>query len=86
MLTTCSPTRVLILSLPRKLLLAQGFSPPEDKHGLQKIQGMTIYLTKFILDYSDVTAPLRELLWQDVDWCWLEPHAAAFSKLKEPMQ
>lgn len=44
---------------------------------------MTNYLAKFISGYSDVTAPLRELLKQDVDWCWLESHAAAFSKLKE---
>lgn len=44
---------------------------------------MTNYLAKFIPDYSETTAPLRELLRQDVDWCWLEHHTAAFIKLKE---
>lgn len=57
-------------------------APPEDKHGLQMFLGMTNYLAKFIPGYSDVTAPLCDLLKQDVDWCWLETHAAAFSKLK----
>lgn len=56
---------------------------PEDRHGLQRFLGMTNYLAKFIPGYSDVTAPLLELLNQDVKWCWLETHAAAFSKLKE---
>lgn len=44
---------------------------------------MTNYLAKFIPGYNELTAPLRELLCQDVDWCWLEPHTAAFTKLKE---
>ena len=44
---------------------------------------MTNYLAKFVPDYSEATAPLRELLRQDVDWCWLELHTAAFTKLKE---
>jgi hypothetical protein len=44
---------------------------------------MTNYLAKFKPDYSEPTAPLRELLHQDVDWCWLELHTAAFPKLKE---
>ena len=58
-------------------------SPPEDKRNLQRFLGMTNYLAKFIPDYSEATAPLRELLRQDVDWCWLELHTAAFTKLKE---
>ena len=57
--------------------------PPEDKRSLQMFLGMTNYLAKFIPDYSEATAPLRELLRQDVDWCWLELHTAAFTKLKE---
>lgn len=44
---------------------------------------MTNYLAKFMPDYSETTAPLRELLHQDVDWCWLELHTVAFTKLKE---
>ena len=57
--------------------------PPEDKNGLLRFLGMTNYLAKFVPDYSEATAPLRELLRQDVDWCWLELHTAAFTKLKE---
>lgn len=42
---------------------------------------MTNYLAKFVPDYSETTAPLHKLLRQDVDWCWLELHTAAFTKL-----
>lgn len=42
-------------------------------------------LAKFILDYSEITTPLCEILQQEVDCYWLEPHTAAFTKLKELM-
>lgn len=82
MSVTCSPTRVLNLTLPRAAAI-RLIPPPEDKHSLQRFLGMTNYLAKFIPDYSETTAPLRKLLRQDVDWCWLELHTAAFTKLKE---
>ncbi|KAJ8351881.1 hypothetical protein SKAU_G00233570 [Synaphobranchus kaupii] len=33
--------------------------------------------------YSEVTAPLHQLLHQDMDWSWQEHHTAAFTKPKE---
>lgn len=78
---TYSLTRVLNLILPRQLQSPP--SCPEEKQGLLRFLGMTNYLVKFIPGYSELTAPLPELLHQDVDWCWLEPHTAAFTKLKE---
>ena len=68
---------------PAKTAAIRLIPPPEDKRNLQRFLGMTNYLAKFIPDYSEATAPLRELLRQDVDWCWLELHTAAFTKLKE---
>ncbi|KAJ8365224.1 hypothetical protein SKAU_G00140550 [Synaphobranchus kaupii] len=68
---------------PAKTAAIRLISPPEDKHSLQRFLGMTNYLAKFIPGYSEATAPLRKLLRQDVDWCWLEHHTAAFTKLKE---
>ena len=43
---------------------------------------MTNYLSKYVPGYSEMTAPLRQLLLQDVDWSWQEHHIAAFTKLK----
>ena len=68
---------------PAKTAAVRLVSPLEDKRSLQWFLGMTNYLAKFIPDYSETTAPLRELLRQDVVWCWLEHHTAAFTKLKE---
>ena len=68
---------------PAKTAAVRLIPPPEDKNGLLRFLGMTNYLVKFVPDYTEPTAPLRELLRQDVDWCWLELHTAAFTKLKE---
>ena len=68
---------------PAKTAAVRLISPPEDKNSLQRFLGMTNYLAKFVPGYSEATAPLRELLRQDVDWCWLELHTGAFTKLKE---
>ncbi len=54
---------------PAKTAAVPLISLPEDKHSLQRFLGMTNYLAKFIPDYSEATAPLCELLRQDVDWC-----------------
>lgn len=58
-------------------------APPEDKHGVQRFLGMTNYFSKFIPGYSEITAPLRQLVLQDADWTWQEHHIAAFNKLKD---
>ncbi len=56
---------------------------PKDKQALQRILGMTNYLSKFIPHYSDVTGPLHELLKQDAEWSWHELQDSAFQKLKD---
>lgn len=47
---------------------------------------MVTYLNKFINNYynlSLLTEPLRQLLRKDIQWCWDQPQAAAFAKIKE---
>ncbi len=39
--------------------------------------------SKFIPQYSDITGPLRQLIHQDVEWCWHETHEEAFARLKQ---
>ena len=58
---------------------------PDDKATLQRFLGMTNYLNKFIKNYSEKTAPLRELLRNDVVWSWTEAHQQAFDRLKEDL-
>lgn len=58
---------------------------PQDKLGLQRFLGIINYLSKFIQNYSELTAPLRALLHQDTEWCWLKLHEAAFLKLKDAL-
>lgn len=43
---------------------------PHDKAALMRFLGMVQYLTKFIPNLSDVSAPLRKLLEGNVVWPW----------------
>ena len=59
--------------------------PPENPAALLRFLGMTNYLSKFIKDYSEKTAKLRELLHNDVVWNWTEAHQQAYDSLKEQL-
>ena len=49
---------------------------------LQLFLGMTVYLHKFISNFSEKKAPLRELLRNDVHWSWEPAQQRAFNTLK----
>ncbi|XP_056109383.1 uncharacterized protein K02A2.6-like [Rhinichthys klamathensis goyatoka] len=55
---------------------------PEDKQDLQRFLGMLQYLAKFIPNLSEVSAPLRQLLENDVEWFWGSEQEKSFQKLK----
>ena len=59
-----------------------ALDPPTTKKKLQKCMGMFNYIRDFIPDMSAVTAPLRELLKDNVHFQWLPSHDQAFAKLK----
>ena len=65
-----------------KIQAITAMPPPEDKKGIQRLLGMTNYLSKFIPNYSEKTTLLRELLHKDVEFCWLQQHQEAFEALK----
>lgn len=46
---------------------------------------MINYVSKFIPNMSDLTAPLRQLLHQDVEWHWEEQQEASFKAIKESL-
>ena len=67
---------------PDKVKAVQEFQEPKCVSDLQRFLGMTNYLAKFIEGYSEITAPLRQLLHNDVAWGWFEQQREAFTKLK----
>lgn len=58
---------------------------PEDKKGLQRVLGMTKYLSQYIRNEAVLTAPLRQLLRKDSEWLWMPEHDAALDSLKKAL-
>ncbi|KAF2887724.1 hypothetical protein ILUMI_18449, partial [Ignelater luminosus] len=58
---------------------------PADKKSLQRFLGMTNYVSKFIPNYSKLSAPLKELLKNDMVFEWQNPHQIAFDQLKSSL-
>jgi transposase InsO family protein len=57
---------------------------PESLEELETMLGMVVYVAKFIPNLSTITAPLRELKYQDV-WNWTEEHQSAFDQIKSEL-
>ena len=55
---------------------------PDSPEALRRFLGMINYLHKFISNLSDKTAPLRQLLRNDIHWIWEDPQQQAFEALK----
>ena len=68
---------------PEKIEAIDNMPKPEDKPALLRLLGMIKYLSKFIPDESNLTAPLRELLKEDTVWLWQPKHTHALDRIKE---
>ena len=55
---------------------------PDSPEALRRFLGTINYLHKFISNLSDKTAPLRQLLRNDIRWIWEDPQQRAFEALK----
>ena len=66
-----------------KLRAIREMTPPQNKDDLRRYLGMVAYLTKFLPGYSQVAAPLRELLKEDVTWYWSPEQETSFQRLRE---
>ena len=53
---------------PSKVRAVEEIPSQEDKLALLRFLGMVNYISKFIPNLSDLTQPLRELLYKDVEW------------------
>lgn len=60
----------------------RAFQPPTNKKDLQSFLGLMNYISRFIPDYSTLTAPLRQLLGKNVTFQWTQTHSDTFNKLK----
>lgn len=56
--------------------------PPQNKQELLRFMGMIQYLSKFIPNLSDISAPLK-LLEGDTEWHWEETQKGSFEHLKQ---
>ena len=56
---------------------------PTDKKGVERLLGILTYRAKFIPNASELTAPLRELIKNRVEFNWTNIHDEAFEKIKK---
>ena len=68
---------------PEKVSAIVDMPFPTNKKELQRFLGMVNYLGKFLPNLSDISAPLRNLLEKDVEWCFDAPQMKAVQELKE---
>jgi hypothetical protein len=67
---------------PTKITAVQKMQKPHNKGDVQRFLGLVTYLSKFIPNMSELSAPLRELLANDVEWHWDKPQQKSFEALK----
>nr|XP_034824747.1 uncharacterized protein K02A2.6-like [Maniola hyperantus] len=58
---------------------------PSDRKALERFLGMVNYLSKFIPNYSESVAVLRNLLRKDSEWAWYSKHSEAVDTLKKKL-
>ena len=67
---------------PQKVEAINGMPVPVNREELQRFLGVVTYLSKFIPNMSQKSAPLRQLLQKDVEWSWGQAEDDAFTSLK----
>ena len=66
-----------------KVKAVANMPSPVDREGIQRFLGMLNYLSRYIPNMSNKTAPIRELLDKDVEWSWTPRHDACMAELKK---
>ena len=56
--------------------------PPTSVSDVRSLLGMTNYVSRFIRNYADIVAPLRDLTRKGVEFKWQEVHQKALHQLK----
>jgi len=55
---------------PRRIRIIEKLSPPSNRNGLERLLGLFVYWRRFIKQFSSHTFYMRQLLKEDVDFCW----------------
>lgn len=67
---------------PSKIIAIQEMPRPKNQKELQRFLGVVNYVSKFIQNFSSLTAPLRAMLRKNVDFQWQNEQEQSFLKLK----
>ena len=67
---------------PSKVEALRNMGKPTDAAEVRSLLGMAQYSSQFIPNFSDLTAPLRELTKSGSSWKWEEEEEGAFKKLQ----
>ncbi|CAB4007063.1 Transposon Tf2-9 poly [Paramuricea clavata] len=67
---------------PKKVEAIKNFKTPADVSQLRSFLGLANYCSRFIKDFSTLTAPLRELTTKSCKCSWSTMHEKAFAKVK----
>ena len=67
---------------PSKVEAIMKILAPEDATAVRSFLGMTNYLSRFLPNYADLTAPLRKLTKQDQKFKWQKVQEEAFQQIK----
>ena len=71
---------------PNKVKAITEMPSPTDKQALQRLLGMATYLSRYVSNFSELTAPLRELLKSENEYKWdAEYHGKALASLKSSL-
>ena len=72
----------LVCMDPTKLLAIKDWQPPSLIKGVHSFLGFANFYWKFILNYSNIVAPMVLLTCKNHPWSWTEPQQNAFDTLK----
>jgi hypothetical protein len=67
---------------PEKIRAIIAMPVPDGIEALRRLLGMAQYLSKFIHNFAEITAPLSDLLQKNCKWEMTAPRLAAVDKLK----
>jgi len=72
-----------LTSDPSKCDAIMNYVTPKDREAVSRLLGMATYLARFVPNFSEITAPLRELLRKENEFVWDSGvHGVAFDRLK----
>lgn len=69
----------------KHVLAIKNMPKPENVKDLERFLGIVTYVSNFIQNFSEKTAPLRELLKKDIAWHWDHTHDKCFDLIKNQL-